>query len=71
MQKQKYRDSLTLNYKALNEKGSLQSKSVVINNLSDEITDEDLFGIAQSMSGLIFYGVEEIHRKLDFLLLED
>ena len=71
MKKEKYRDTLTLTYKMLNDDGKNLSKSAIFNNLSDEITDEDLFEIANMIKELLAYGTESIHRINDFLLLED
>ncbi|MCL2323511.1 MAG: DUF1659 domain-containing protein [Oscillospiraceae bacterium] len=71
MLKQKWKDSLILNYKALSEDGKNMSRTIALSNLSDEITDEDLFDIAKSIRGLALYSIESIHRVSDFLLLDD
>jgi len=69
--KQKVRDSLILNYRALNDDGRNMSKSNSFNNLSDDISDEDLFGIAKLLKNALSYGTESVHRVNDFLLLDD
>ena len=71
MTREKYRDTLTLTYKMLTENGKTQSKSAVINNLSDSVTDEDLFEIAQVVKDLLANATDAIHRKTDHLLLDD
>ncbi len=71
MQKIKTKDSLALVYSSLNDEGVKKSKSVVISDLNNEVTDEDLYEVAVLVKDLMAYGVEKILRRSEVMFAED
>lgn len=71
MKVQKTKDSLALTYKSLSVEGALQSKSVVINDLNNELVDADAYEIALLVKGIMFLGAEKILRRSEVQFLED
>ena len=71
MRTEKYKNSLVLTYKAMNNEGKAQSKSNTINNLNSEITNEKVYEVALLVKDLMAYSNEKIIKKQEELLLED
>lgn len=71
MKKVQVKNALALTYKIINDAGSNQSKSVVINDLNTELTDEDFYGIAVKVKDLMAVPVENILRRYEDLFLEN
>ena len=65
------KDALALTYKALNDQGSLQRKSVVISNLNTESSNEQIYEVALLIKDLLAFATERILRRYEIEFLED
>ncbi|MCL2323647.1 MAG: DUF1659 domain-containing protein [Oscillospiraceae bacterium] len=71
MVKVRMRNSLSMTYKMLNDQGQSISKSLSINNISNDITDDKVFEVALMLRDLMAYANEKIIKKTEDMLLED
>jgi|GEM_PF-2065220 len=71
MRSEIYKNSLSLTYKVTNDEGKTSSKTLTINNLNAEVSNEKAYEIALLVKDLMAYANEKIIKKREDLLLED
>jgi len=71
MRAERIKNSVALTYKVITSEGKTVSRSIAINNLNNEITNEKAFEVALLLKDLMAYANEKIIKKTEDLLLED
>lgn len=71
MKKVNLKNNLSITYISLTDDGKNLTKTNVINNLNDDLTDDDLHEIATLLKNLMKYNSEKVLRKSEYMLEED
>ena len=71
MTSQRIRNAVSLTYKALSDEGKTVSRTITINKLNLDVTNDKIFEAALMLRDMMAYSNDKIIKKTEDLLLED